>query len=245
MLLKDYKIAVTKITAGAQEGQQGDRFQLSWHNNNAPTECPHAIIPLSFADLPNQLKEHLTSHEKESESQDHSLSFHTDLVTTLPPSPSFYYPLAQPPLDSYTRGGRQFGALRDYGIRLHAGVDLLEDPGQAIFAVTKGKIINYQYFYEGTYVVTVDHQEFIIRYGEIKKMYSDLKVGSAVQAGQKIALVGLLAESLSSMLHLEKYSGKLTGPFWVEYGPYQRRADLIDPTQFIKSLEGAWPLPSS
>ena len=102
-------------------------------------------------------------------------------------------------------------------------------------------MVNYQYFYAGTYVVTVDHQEFVVRYGEIMKMYGTLKVGDKVSGGEKIALVGLMNTG-SSMLHLEKYSGKLSGPFSVSSSyPYQRRGDLLNPTNFIHSLSGSYP----
>ena len=49
--------------------------------------------------------------------------------------PSYVFPLAHAPLDEFTKDGRQFGAPRGYG-RLHAGVDLLEYPGQAVYAIT-------------------------------------------------------------------------------------------------------------
>ena len=154
--------------------------------------------------------------------------------------PTYVFPLAHPPLDEFTKDGREFGAPRGYG-RLHAGVDLLEYPGQAVYAITDGRVVNYQYFYEGTYVLTIDHHEFVVRYGEIMKMYGSLKVGDKVSGGDKIALVGLMNNG-SSMLHLEKYSGKLSGPFSVSSAyPYQRRGDLVNPTSFIRSLTGSYP----
>lgn len=152
--------------------------------------------------------------------------------------PSYVFPLGGAPLAKFTKDGRQFGAPRDYG-RLHAGVDLLEYPGQAVYAITTGKVVNFQYFYEGSYVVTVDHQRFVVRYAEVKKMYGSLRVGDAVQSGQKIGLVAMLLSG-SSMLHLEKYTGKLSGPFYVPSSyPYHRRKDLVNPTSFVHSLENS------
>lgn len=154
--------------------------------------------------------------------------------------PNFFFPLGQVPLDIYTGEGRDFGAQRDHG-RLHAGVDLLEYSGQSVHAITDGEILGYYYFYEGSYVIDIDHHQFIIRYGEVSNMTSFLNVGDQVEAGKSIGLVGLLYSG-SSMLHLEKYTGKLTGPFYVGTAqPFQRRQDLINPTNFVKSLEGAWP----
>ena len=164
-----------------------------------------------------------------------------------PPAESqrtFSFPLASAPLASYNVGGREFGAPRESGARLHPGVDLLDYPGQAVFAITDGTILSYAYFNEGTYVITVDHRDFVIRYGEVKKMYGGLKVGESVKSGEKIGIIGALPGS-PSMLHLEKYTGQLTGPFWQSSNPYRRRGDLVDPTSFVESLEGLWPNPSS
>ena len=159
--------------------------------------------------------------------------------------PTYVFPLAQAPLLPFTNGGREFGASRRYGARLHAGVDLVEYAGQAVYAITDGVILNFAYFYEGTYVITVDHKNFVIRYGEVKKMYGNLDVNHKVKGGQKVGVVGYLWSG-SSMLHLEKYTGKLVGPFLVTSAyPYQRRRDLVDPTRFVRSLEGSWPNPSS
>lgn len=153
----------------------------------------------------------------------------------------YYFPLLGPPLLPFADGGRHFGASRDWGTRLHAGVDLVEYAGHPVFAVTDGKIIDYDYFYDGTDAVVVHHDTFIVRYGEVRQMYGNLQVGNTVSAGEKIALVGTFYSSGESMLHFEKFSGKLRGPL-THRGkpPYQRRSDLINPTGFIRSLEGSY-----
>ena len=154
----------------------------------------------------------------------------------------YYFPLLGPPLMPFTQDGREFGATRDWGTRLHAGVDLLEYAGNPVFAVTDGRIIDYDYFYDGTDAVVVHHGEFVVRYGEVRQMYGTLKVGDAVHAGEKIALIATLYSSGKSMLHFEKFSGKLRGSLTnTSRYPYQRRQDLINPTRFIRSLEGTYP----
>ena len=148
-----------------------------------------------------------------------------------------FFPLYSKPLQDFTSGGLGFGAYREPG-RRHAANDLLDYPGSAVHAVTDGKIINYDWFYEGTREVVIDHGHFIIRYGEIDYFWDEsIRVGSYVHAGQKIAGVGQLWSN-SSMLHFEQYSGKLSGPLTVpSNSPYQRRKDLVNPTQFLLSLQ--------
>ena len=154
----------------------------------------------------------------------------------------YFFPLEGPPLLPFLYGGREFGAPREQS-RLHAGVDLLEYAGRPVFAVTGGKIVDYD-FYDGTNAVVVDHGEFIVRYGGVREMYGNLRVGDGVKAGQKIALVGVSQSRGFSMLHFEMYSGKLgREPLTVlnSGSRYQRRADLVNPTRFLRSLEGSYP----
>ena len=148
-----------------------------------------------------------------------------------------FFPLYSKPLLDFTSGGLGFGAYREPG-RRHAANDLMDYPGSAVYAVTDGKIINYDWFYEGTREVVINHGHFIIRYGEIDYFWDEsIGVGSYVHAGQKIAGVGQLWSN-SSMLHFEQYSGKLSGPLTVpSNSPYQRRKDLVNPTQFLLSLQ--------
>lgn len=151
-----------------------------------------------------------------------------------------FFPLSQYPLASYKIEGREFGASRAGG-RKHAANDLLEYAGQAVFAVTDGEIIDYYYFYSGTYAIVVDHGAYVVRYGEVKGMASGLKVGSKVKAGDVIGSVGKLYSGYS-MLHFEKYTGSLTGNLTVRSNyPYQRRNDLVRPTEFLDKLLGSYP----
>lgn len=152
-----------------------------------------------------------------------------------------FFPLAELPLADYTIEGRGFGAPRDGGIRKHAANDLLEYAGRGVFAVTSGEIIDYYYFYEGTDAVVVDHKDFVVRYGEVGSLWKNLKIKSTVYAGEKIAVVGTLWGG-SSMLHFEKYTGELSGQLTVSYNyPFKRRADLVNPTPFLRHLENHLP----
>lgn len=155
-----------------------------------------------------------------------------------------------------------FGAARS-GDRLHAGCDLYwtDDDGneyvngyynyndnRAVYAIADGTITAYYPFYLGTSAVEVDHGDFVIRYGEVDDagLAGGLEVGSEVTAGQQIAVMGDLDIGTTwSMLHLELYSGELSGPLtdtgnWsylnVPNGNYQRRGDLMDCTPFLLDL---------
>ena len=142
------------------------------------------------------------------------------------------FPLFSYPLEDFTTGGREFGALRDNGHRLHAANDLVEHPGNPVYAVADGVIIGFYDFYYGTQAVVVDHGSFVVRYGEISRLWDGLSVGDYVKVGQKIAVVGHLY-----MLHFEKYSGSHQGPLTNRHNqPYQRRADLVKPTEFLQAL---------
>ena len=157
----------------------------------------------------------------------------------------FFFPLASAPYDDYKIGGRQFGAQRNpnnCGARRHAAVDLTANPGTEVRAVTNGTILDSYRFYENTYALVVDHYDFIIRYGEVtlidgkapKHSKNDQPVH--VKAGEVIAKVGLIQSSQYSMLHLEIFKGSLDGNLSSCITPFQRREDLLDPTDFVDKL---------
>lgn len=151
-----------------------------------------------------------------------------------------YFPLPQFPILDYTVSGRQFGATRSGG-RKHAANDLVENKGETVHAVADGKIIDYYYFYLGTYAIVVEHTDYVVRYGEVMSFAKGVKIGDQVKAGQTIGLVGQMSSG-SSMLHFEKYTGSKTGSLTVRSNPpYQRRSDLVSPTSFLKRLEGQYP----
>lgn len=132
-------------------------------------------------------------------------------------------------------GGRQFGAARDSGSRLHAGVDFIAPAGRPVLAMTDGQVVRISEFYQGTKAVEVKNTDgTVVRYCEIAPSVS---VGSKVYKGEQIGTV-MRSYTGSQMLHLEVYRGTASGSltqsnagnyYYVPAGNYQRRADLQDP----------------
>jgi murein DD-endopeptidase MepM/ murein hydrolase activator NlpD len=142
------------------------------------------------------------------------------------------FPLASVPTFSYKTGGRRFGAPR--GNRLHAGCDLIVPLGTEIYAVANGRVIRGPYdFTTNVVALEINHFDFIVRYGEMKRGSCALRPGGLVEEGDLIGLVGKMVAD--SMLHFEMYSGELgLAPLTVRgKAPYQRRDDLIDPTEYL------------
>lgn len=159
-----------------------------------------------------------------------------DTPSTFSSTSNFSFPISYIPKDDFTTSGRGYGARRPNG-RLHAANDLLGKPGNLVLAVASGIIIDYYEFYCGTYAIVVDHGGFIVRYGEVASMVAGVGIKSRVQKGQAIGKMGALCGG-SAMLHFEKYKGTLKGNLTVrENLPFQRRADLEDPTSFLKGLK--------
>jgi murein DD-endopeptidase MepM/ murein hydrolase activator NlpD len=155
-----------------------------------------------------------------------------------------------------------FGANRSNG-RKHAGCDLYWTPDGGLFyktsyhsynnntpvyAVADGKVLDFSYFYLGTYELVIDHGDFTARYGEIdENVPAGIKVGARVKAGQQIGIMGDLQMSSGtwSMLHFEVYSNKKSGRLTntsntsylhVPNAKYQRRGDLMDCRPFLNAL---------
>lgn len=151
------------------------------------------------------------------------------------------FPLFGFPLEEMTTGGREFGASRDGGHRRHAANDLVEYPGNPVYAVADGRIIDYYEFYYSSYAVVVDHGGFVVRYGEISDLWKGLQVGDYVKAGQKIGVVSYL-----HMLHFEKFRGTHYGPLTNRRNfPYQRREDLVKPTEFLQRIMNTGNFPAA
>ena len=147
-------------------------------------------------------------------------------------------PFPLPTLSKYTykSGGRVFGAKRANG-RLHAGCDLLAPVGTPIYAVADGvvELASPQEFYHHTKALVVRHGGFVVRYCEVSGFADGIVKNKRVAAGDIIAYVGKMLTS--SMLHFELYAGTLGGPLTVRSNkPFQRRADLINPTAFLDRL---------
>jgi murein DD-endopeptidase MepM/ murein hydrolase activator NlpD len=146
------------------------------------------------------------------------------------------FPLSFVPTQSWKVRPRSFGAPRNNGKRKHAGCDLYAPPGTPVFAVADGKVLSFRPFYLGSYAIVVKHEHFIVRYGEVRtKLAPAVEVGGTVRKGQKIGEVSKLAGLDISMIHFEMYSGTLSGPLTLQSGPFKRRADLMDPTEILKT----------
>jgi len=161
-------------------------------------------------------------------------------MTTTPPvvPAGLLFPMFQRPKESYTENPRKFGSGRSGG-RKHGGCDLYAPVGTEIRAMMQGTVIIPPYeFYGGTYALEVDHGTFVARYGEIKKPTTKMKAGDPVSPGQVIGQVGKLNNYNKSMLHLELYARTATGALTNRGNPpYQRRADLFDPTSWLDAAK--------
>jgi murein DD-endopeptidase MepM/ murein hydrolase activator NlpD len=165
----------------------------------------------------------------------------------IPPAPKgkvlregLLFPVPHRSALTYHTAERRFGYPRAKG-RLHGGCDLYAPVGTPVRAMDKGTILNVYPFYWKTYAIEVQHDDFIVRYGEVAPM-SDEEceelLGKKVKRGDVIGKVGRLIPPSGkpykhSMIHLEMYStnespvkNKLTN----KSSPYMRRADLVDPT---------------
>lgn len=156
-------------------------------------------------------------------------------------SQKLLFPLDFMPAENYKTGIRAYGANRSRGQRKHAGVDLYAPKGTPVYAMKDGTVLKYYEFYLGTRALEIDHEDMLIRYGEISHAAAGVVVGASVKRGQLIAYVGELVFSSGnkmSMLHLEAYTGLSTGPLTVRASkPYQRREDLFDPTEMLDNAE--------
>jgi murein DD-endopeptidase MepM/ murein hydrolase activator NlpD len=151
------------------------------------------------------------------------------------------FPLEQRPRLSYHDAPRSFGASRDNGARKHAGCDLYAPLMIPIYSVSDGKVIRGPYlFYGGVFAIDVRHSDgYVVRYGEISGVSGNITEGDEIKEGQLIAFVGHIVGMNISMLHFELFAG---GAFEghltdLNFPPYFRRPDLMDPTNFLDSCE--------
>ncbi|HAU8299352.1 TPA: hypothetical protein I7159_18420 [Vibrio vulnificus] len=128
------------------------------------------------------------------------------------------FPLEQVPTESYTVAPRSFDSNR--GARKHAGCDLYAKEGSRVFAMADGEISG--------------------------RLADGVSIGAKVQQGQHIAYVGkvvLKSGWTGEMLHLEIYDGSATGILRapLSESPYQRRKDLINPTDILNMAQKRLP----
>jgi murein DD-endopeptidase MepM/ murein hydrolase activator NlpD len=149
-------------------------------------------------------------------------------------------------VDSFLRvPAARFGAPRRNG-RRHAGCDLYVPEGTPVRAVGNGIIRgDLTLFYERTASFVVDHTFFMVRYGELSfeppvksGVYSNPANG-VIAEGRILGYVKKTFYPIP-MLHFEMYSGSGKGPLTVRSNkPTQRRADLVDPTDWLIEASGA------
>jgi murein DD-endopeptidase MepM/ murein hydrolase activator NlpD len=154
-------------------------------------------------------------------------------------------------------GYRYFGAPRPHG-RQHAACDLIAPAGTEVFAVDSGTVLHVGAFsisyLPGVHVqqIAIQHTSFIVRYCELRAATPGLRRGSRVKEGQVIGSVGQLTRS--AMLHFEMYKGDGVGEFtdranrmytYVPAGNYQRRSDLLDPTESLNRWRANVPVSRS
>ncbi|HCC51643.1 MAG TPA: hypothetical protein DEQ30_05925 [Porphyromonadaceae bacterium] len=145
---------------------------------------------------------------------------------------------------SYRIAGGGFNSSREDengNPRSHAGIDYIADVGTPVIAMCDGKVMHVSdSFYYGTGVVEVHNNDgTVIRYCEIKP---SVKEGDTVTKGKCLGKVIANTKNENHMLHLEVYLGSISGDLTQrdnntylyvlkpKYGSYERRADLLDPT---------------
>lgn len=137
-----------------------------------------------------------------------------------------------------------FGHARSSGTRSHAGCDIyVNAEGEPVYAVKSGTILMVEQpsdAWGGAGAITVDHGDYIVRYGEVNCFAQS--AGQVFQ-GQKIAEVSNTTYYPSQpMLHFEMYAKSATGPLTVAAPGKlvngrgtRRRDDLMDPTPFLET----------
>lgn len=154
------------------------------------------------------------------------------------------FPLLSRPTQSYHEGMRRFRAGRSKGRRLHAACDLYRPEGERVVAVSSGEVIRSRYyFYTGVYALEVRHDNgYVVRYGEVlAKAPAGTSSGDRIKAGQTLGYVGWIGNpNISPMLHFELYSGNVKGALTqLKRAGFQRRSDLLDPTNHLIKWEQA------
>jgi murein DD-endopeptidase MepM/ murein hydrolase activator NlpD len=145
------------------------------------------------------------------------------------------FPLPFVPTKSY-KGGNGFGGSREKvrpGL-MHAANDLAAPPGTPVLAMDEGVVLAGPYeFFRGTYALEVRHPQFVARYCEIARI-AEVGLADRVKEGQVIAYVG--DQPGEDMLHLEFFSGRLSGPLSYKPGthpPYDRRDDVFNGAKYL------------
>ena len=162
------------------------------------------------------------------------------------------FPLPLVPVQDYHKFGLRFGADRkkkDAPTRTHAGCDLIAPIGTEVFSIDWGIVLDVPRtpFIKKTnlYSVIIEHSNCIVRYGEINKnVAAGIHPGAIVEEGQLISTLEVNNRG-GAMLHFEMYNKDAVGAYYQKHNTtylyvpeanYQRRKDLLDPTNYLDTL---------
>lgn len=217
----------------------GETFKLiqSFGSTEQTTAVERGLIKVQFPKRPQDRNSGWIPRSQINSASQCSDSLQANLRTA---SADWTFPTLKRPTDSYKTGQRKFSASRAGG-RLHAACDLYRETNEDAVSVNSGEVIRDRYyFYQGTYAIEVKHAGGkIARYGEITgKAAPGIRLKSNLQPGQTVGYVGKVnSNCCNPMLHFEFYSGTMTGPLSQPGTKYQRRKDLIDPTDLLTQWE--------
>ena len=161
-------------------------------------------------------------------------------ITGLDDGKCCYFPTVAKPTHRFTSGMRRFSAGRSGG-RLHAACDLYRYKNEPAKAVAAGRVVrDMYYFYQGTYAIEVKHQGgFIVRYGELTSKGASTRTrGVRLNMSDRVGYIGKVNSGCCNpMLHFELYDGSKNGALSTGTGRYQRRSDLLNPTDYLLKWE--------
>jgi murein DD-endopeptidase MepM/ murein hydrolase activator NlpD len=141
-------------------------------------------------------------------------------------------------IDSYkTVRAAKFGSNRT--LRLHAGADIYAPVGTEVYACEDGIVRRVsEKFYKNVGAIEITHKTCIGRYCEITPL-KGIDIGTEVKQGQLIGHVAKIDGLDISMLHFELYDNQddKTALTVTPKPPYNRRADLLNPTEYLDKAE--------
>lgn len=159
------------------------------------------------------------------------------------------FPLSFIPKESWHERPRCFGAPRSGTTRLHGACDLYGPLGTPVYAIEGGivgPVLGYPPstpnpypFYKGTEALELRSTAGIWRYCELE-FVPEIRIGHLIKEGDLLGHIGDMRLGIW-MLHLELYRGDSPGALTQRgQGLYDRRPDLLDPTELIDRLAREW-----
>ncbi|MBW7567749.1 peptidoglycan DD-metalloendopeptidase family protein [Chromobacterium subtsugae] len=207
-------------------------------NKETPEKKSAKIAPPSTAHSTHEVLSHRNEDGHPNETVGKTKPDSTSIAKIL-------FPIAGHNRKSYKPGTPgEFGHNRPNS-RKHAGCDIYAAVGTPIRAVADGKVVFTHGFYWKTNEVSIDHDGFIVRYGEVDPESIAVKVGDTVKRGQTIAKVGQLImpsgeKYKQCMLHFEMYNSSdsvIKATLSNSSKPFRRRSDLINPTATLDAAD--------